>query len=85
MTPVMVTVAEQPSWAQSQQPSAEEIWVAIQQLTDQAIQLQQRGKSQEAIEVWQQVLAISQALEITEVEAVAWLFIGRNSYDIRKT
>ncbi|MBP0029194.1 hypothetical protein [Roseofilum sp. Guam] len=39
MTPVMVTVGEQPSWAQSQQPSAEEGEVVIQQLIQYATKL----------------------------------------------
>jgi len=82
MTPVMVTVAEQPSWAQSQQPSAEEIAAAIIQLIRQARQLQQQGKPREALEVWQQVLAISQALELTEIEALAWNEIGYNADDL---
>jgi len=84
MTPVMVTVAEQPSWAQSQQPSAEEIEATIIQLINQALQLQQQGKAQKAIEVWQEVLAISKKLQLKEIEAIAWLGIGRNSDDIGK-
>ncbi|MDJ1180360.1 CHAT domain-containing protein [Roseofilum sp. BLCC_M91] len=82
MTPVMVTVAEQPSWAQSRQPSAEEIWAAIVQLIQQARQLQQQGKPRQALEVWQQVLAISQKLELTEIEALAWNNIGYNAHAI---
>ncbi|MDJ1180419.1 CHAT domain-containing protein [Roseofilum sp. BLCC_M91] len=82
MTPVMVTVAEQPSWAQNRQPSAEEIAAAIVQLIQQARQLQQQGKPRQALEVWQQVLAISQKLELTELEALAWNAIGYNAHAI---
>ncbi|WP_318738530.1 CHAT domain-containing protein [Roseofilum sp. SID3] len=84
MTPVMVTVAEQPSWAQSRQPSAQEIRAAIEPLMDQGIQLQQQGKPQQALEVWRQVLSISQQLKIKPIEAISWLFIGSNSHDMGK-
>ncbi|MDJ1184173.1 CHAT domain-containing protein [Roseofilum casamattae] len=84
MTPVMVMVGEQPSWGQSQQPSAEEIAAAIRKLIDQAIILQDQGKPQQALGIWQEVLGIVQHLDIKEVEAITWLGIGRNSHDLGK-
>lgn len=87
MTPVMVTVAEQPSWAQSQQPSAEERdteIIQVIQLMEQGFQLQQQGKSQESVEVWQKVLAISQQAQLKEIEALGWLQIGSNYEDLGK-
>ncbi|MDJ1172776.1 CHAT domain-containing protein [Roseofilum capinflatum] len=82
MTPVMVTVGEQPSWAQSQQRSREEVESEVPQLMLEAVKLRQQGKIQESTAIWQEVLAITQQFKLRELEALAFLGIGQHFGDI---
>ncbi|MEG4302670.1 CHAT domain-containing tetratricopeptide repeat protein [Microcoleus sp. D3_18a_C4] len=74
LTPLTVPVMVQPSWAQSQNPQVQE----VQRLIGQARQQQQRGQPLQAIETWQQVLAIGRQFKERELEAVALNSIGFN-------
>ncbi|MEG5211849.1 CHAT domain-containing protein [Microcoleus sp. ARI1-A1] len=76
LTPLTVPVMVQPSWAQNQDLQVEE----IERLIQQAIQQGQRGKPLQAIETWQQVLAIARQFKMRELEALAFLGLGLN-YD----
>ncbi|MEG4458187.1 tetratricopeptide repeat protein, partial [Microcoleus sp. N9_A1] len=76
LTPLTVPMMLQPSWAQSQNAEAEK----LEQLIDKAIQQQQQGKPRQAIETWQQILAIARQFKARKGEAIALNSIGVN-YD----
>jgi CHAT domain-containing protein/Tfp pilus assembly protein PilF len=72
LTPLTVPVMVQPSWAQSQDSQLEK----LKQLLEQA--KQQQGQPQQAIETWQQILAIARQLKERRGEAIALNNIGLN-------
>ncbi|MEG4496086.1 tetratricopeptide repeat protein [Microcoleus sp. F10-C6] len=76
LTPLTVPMMVQPSWAQSQDSRDEEIETLIQQ----AVQQQQQENHRQAIETFQQILAIARQLQNPENEALALLGLGIN-YD----
>ncbi|MEG4281720.1 tetratricopeptide repeat protein, partial [Microcoleus sp. A006_D1] len=78
LSPVTVPVMVQPSWAQSSNAQSQE----LERLIQQAAQQGQQGKHKQAIETWQQVLAISRQFKDRKFEAVALLGIGFNYYSI---
>jgi CHAT domain-containing protein/Tfp pilus assembly protein PilF len=69
LTPLTVRPIVQPSWGQS--PNAQS-----QELIQQAMQQQQQGKSQPAIETWQQVLSIARQLKDITMEVSVLNRIG---------
>ena len=74
LTPLTVPVMVQPSLGQSQNSQVEE----INRLIQQARQQQQRGQHLQAIETWQQILAIARQLKEKKSEAIALNNIGFN-------
>jgi CHAT domain-containing protein/Tfp pilus assembly protein PilF len=76
LTPLTVPVMVQPSWGQSRDSQVEK----LEKLQQQAIQQQRQGQAQQAIETWQQILAIARQLQNRENEALALLGLGFN-YD----
>ena len=74
LTPLTVPLMVQPSWGQSQDSQVEE----INRLIQQARQQQRQGQARQAIETWQQVLAIGRQFKERELEAVALNSIGFN-------
>ena len=76
LTPLTVPLMVQPSWAQSQNSQVEK----LMQLIEQAQQQERQGQPRQAIETWQQILAIARQFKQREVEAVALNYIGLN-YD----
>lgn len=74
MTPVTVTLMAQPGWGQSQESQVEE----VQRLLQQAVQQMQRGQPVQAIETFQQVIAIARQLSNRKLESEALLGLGRN-------
>ncbi|MEG4317999.1 MULTISPECIES: tetratricopeptide repeat protein [unclassified Microcoleus] len=74
LSPLTVPVMVQPSWAQSQGAGRQE----LQRLTQQASQQGQQGKHKQAIETWQQVLALVRQLKDIKLEARALNGIGFN-------
>ena len=72
LTPLTVPMMVQPSWGQSQNSQVEE----VQRLIQQASQQQQQGQPRQAIETWQQVLAIGRQLKHRKLEALALIGIG---------
>jgi len=76
LTPLTVPVMVQPSWGQSQNSQIEK----LEKLQQQAIQHQRQGQAQQAIETWQQILAIARQLQNRKNEALAFLGLGFN-YD----
>lgn len=59
LTPLTVPLMVQPSWGQSQGAQSQE----VQKLIQQAEQQQQQGKHKQAIETWQQVLALARQVK----------------------
>ena len=76
LTPLTVPVMVQPSWGQSQNAQVQELERLIQQATQQ----QQQEQPQQAIETWQQILAIARQLKDRGLEGLALNDIGFN-YD----
>ncbi|MEG3909787.1 tetratricopeptide repeat protein, partial [Microcoleus sp. w2-18aC6] len=74
LTPLTVPVMVQPSWAQSQNSQVEE----LQRLLLEAKQQERQGQRQQAIQTWQQVLAIARQLKFRKIEAIALNEIGFN-------
>ena len=74
LTPLTVPVMVQPSWGQSQNSPIEKLGPLIQL----ARQQEQQGKSQQAIETWQQVLTIARQFKSRELEARVVGNIGYN-------
>jgi len=74
LTALTVRLMVQPSWGQSQNSEVEEIKRFIQE----ARQQQQAGKHLQAIETWQQVLAIARQFKNRTNEALALNEIGFN-------
>ena len=72
LTPLTVPLMVQPSWGQSQNAQVQEVERLIQQASKQ----QQQGQPQQAIETWQQILAIALQLKHRELEALALNGIG---------
>jgi CHAT domain-containing protein/Tfp pilus assembly protein PilF len=72
LTPLTAPVMVQPSWAQSQNSQVEK----LKQLIDQAKQQKQRGQARQAIETWQQILAIAREFKERRAEATALNNIG---------
>jgi CHAT domain-containing protein len=76
LTPLSVPVMVQPSWGQSQNSAVEE----INRLVQQATQQEKQGQLLQAIETWQQVLAIARQFKVRRVEYKALNNIG-SKYD----
>ncbi|MEG4504104.1 tetratricopeptide repeat protein [Microcoleus sp. F6_B4] len=77
LTPLTVPLMVQPSWAQSQNSQLDK----LNQLIEQAVQRGQPGQeARQAIETWQQILAIARQLKEKKSEALALNYIGLN-YD----
>ncbi|WP_293339041.1 MULTISPECIES: tetratricopeptide repeat protein [unclassified Microcoleus] len=80
LSPLTVPVMVQPSWAQSQDAQSEELL----KLIEEADRLQKQEKHQQAIEIWQQILASAQKLKNRELEGIALNAIGLNYYVISR-
>lgn len=80
MTPVTVTLMAQPGWGQSQESQAQK----LRRLIQQGVQQTEGGQPLQAIETFQQVLAIARQVPDRELESVALLAIGRNYHIISK-
>ncbi|MDQ2096098.1 MAG: CHAT domain-containing tetratricopeptide repeat protein [Tychonema bourrellyi B0820] len=78
LTPLTVPLMVQPNWGQSRDSHIEQ----LRQLIQQAIQQQQQGKPREAIETWQQVLAIARQFKYRELEARVLNAIGCNYHSL---
>jgi len=78
LTSLTVPVIVQPSWGQSRDSQVEEINRLIQQATQQ----QRQGQAQQAIETWQQVLALAGQVKDKKLEALALNGIGFNYHRI---
>ena len=79
LSPLTVPLMVQPSWGQSQNSQVEE----LKRLLLQAKQEERQGQRQQAIETWQQVLAIARRqLKLRKIEAIALNEIGFNYYRI---
>jgi CHAT domain-containing protein/Tfp pilus assembly protein PilF len=76
---VTVPLMIQPSWAQIQNPKTEEVKRLLEQANQQAAQ---QGQRPQAIETYQQVLAIARQLKDRQTEAIALNEIGYNYYKI---
>src|SRR4028118_1166600 len=76
LTPLSVPLMVQPSWAQSQNSQVEK----LKQLIEQAQQQERQGQPRQAIETWQQILAIARQFKQRRGEAIALNYIGLN-YD----
>ncbi|MEG5173821.1 tetratricopeptide repeat protein [Microcoleus sp. B3-D7] len=76
LTPLTVPVMVQPSWAQSQNSQVEK----LKQLLQQASKQERQGQHRQAIETWQQILAIARQFKERRGEARALNNIGFN-YD----
>src|SRR4028118_895131 len=76
LTPLSVPLMVQPSWAQSQNSQVEK----LKQLIEQAQQQERQGQPRQAIETWQQILAIARQFKERRGEARALNNIGFN-YD----
>src|SRR4028118_1104674 len=74
LTPLTVPLMVQPSWGQSQNEQVQELMRLIQQGREQ----QQQGKHRQAIETWQQILAIARQLKVRKFEGLALNGIGLN-------
>ena len=64
----------QPSWAQSQNSQVEK----LKQLIEQAKQQERQGQARQAIETWQQILAIARQFKQRVGDAIALTAIGLN-------
>ena len=78
LTPLTVPLMVQPSWAQSQNSQVEK----LNQLIEQAKQQEGQGQARQAIETWQQVLAIMRQFKQRQGEAIALNNIGLNYNNI---
>ncbi|MDP8934974.1 MAG: tetratricopeptide repeat protein, partial [Cyanobacteriota bacterium] len=78
LTPLTVPLMVQPSWAQSQNSQVEK----LKPLIEQAKQQETQGQALQAIETWQQVLAIARLFKQTRGEAIALNYIGFNYNNI---
>ncbi|HEY9296729.1 MAG TPA: hypothetical protein VIQ31_10190, partial [Phormidium sp.] len=65
LTPLTVPVMVQPSWAQSQNSQVEK----LKQLLQQASEQERQGQPRQAIETWQQILAIARQFKERRGEA----------------
>ena len=74
LTPLTVPVMVQPSWGQSRDSQVEE----INRLKQQARQQERQGQVRQAIETWQQILAIARQFKEKKSEAIALNYIGFN-------
>ncbi|WP_445305725.1 CHAT domain-containing protein [Microcoleus sp. T2B6] len=74
LTPLTIPVMVQPSWGQSQNAHVE----AINRLIQQALQQTKQGQARQAIETWQQVLALAQQVKDQKLEALTLNYIGFN-------
>jgi CHAT domain-containing protein len=74
LTPLTVPLMVQPSWGQSQNAQVQE----VERLIQQAGQQRQQGQPLQAIETWQQILAIARQFKVKKVEALALIAIGFN-------
>ena len=74
LTPLTVPLMVQPSWAQSQNSQLEK----LKQLIEQAQQHERQGQPRQAIETWQQILAIARQFKEKKSEALALNYIGFN-------
>jgi len=78
LTPVTVPLMVQPTWAQSQDAQVQE----LQRLIQQARQQEEQEQHRQAIETWQQVLAIAGQFKDRKLEALALTAIGFNYHSI---
>ena len=78
LTPLTVPLMVQPSWGQSQNSQVKQ----LEQLIQQAKQQEQQGQYLQAIETWQQVLAIARQFKVRKLEALALNYIGFNYNNI---
>jgi len=76
LTPLTVPLMVQPSWGQSQNAQVQ----GVKRLIQQARQQQQQGQHRQAIETWQQILAIAGQFKDRTLEGLALNGIGFN-YD----
>jgi len=76
LIPLTVPLMVQPSWGQSQNAQLQKVKRLIQQASKQ----EQQGQRQQAIETWQQILAIARQLKDRGLEGLALHDIGVN-YD----
>ena len=74
LTPLTVPLMVQPSWAQSQNSQVEK----LKQLVEQVKQQERQGQARQAIETWQQILAITRQFKEKKSEAVALNAIALN-------
>ena len=74
LTSLTVPVMVQPSWGQSQNS----VLVEIMRLRLKARQQEKQGQAREAIETWQQVLALARQVKDKQLEALALNDIGFN-------
>jgi len=81
LTPLTVPVMVQPSWGQIQDSEVEEIERLIQQTKQQ----EKQGQRLQAIETWQQVLAIARQFKVREIEVLALNNIGFSYYRISQS
>ena len=80
LTSVIAPLPIEPVCAQNQPSQSDELQQVqeLLQILVQAEQQTQQGKSQQAIETWQQVLKLSQQLQNKQIEALALVKIGFN-------
>ena len=74
LTSLTVPVMVQPSWVQSQNSQVEK----LNQLIEQAKQQERQGQARQAIETWQEILAIARQFKEKKSEALALNYIGSN-------
>jgi len=74
LTPLTVPLMVQPNWAQSQNSQVEK----LKQLIEQAKQQERQGQARQAIETWQQILAMARQFKQRGGEAIALTAIGLN-------
>jgi tetratricopeptide (TPR) repeat protein len=72
LTPLTVPLMVQPSWAQSQNSQVEKLKQFLQQASEQ----ERQGQARQAIETWQQILAIARQFKEKKSEALALNYIG---------
>ncbi|MEP6485947.1 tetratricopeptide repeat protein [Microcoleus vaginatus GB2-A3] len=78
LTPLTVRLTSQPSSGQSQDSQVEK----LKQLQQQALQQTKQGQPRQAIETFQQIIAIARPLQDTKNEALALLGLGLNYNNI---
>jgi CHAT domain-containing protein/Tfp pilus assembly protein PilF len=78
LTPLTVPLMVQPSWGQSRDSQVEE----INRLIQEARQQQRQGQARQAIETWQQVLALVRQVKDKKLEVLALHDIGFNYWRI---